>query len=85
MARFIIEDIWKEEKYRSLQGSYPVIFLSFADVKETSFGSARDKICHIIKCNNIRQHLIKLPEHHGVDVNNFPLLSMDDVWSIDEF
>lgn len=42
-------DIWKEEKYRRLQGSYPVIFLSFADVKETSFGSARDKICRIIK------------------------------------
>ena len=42
-------DIWKEEKYHSLQGSYPVIFLSFADVKETSFGSAREKICRIIK------------------------------------
>lgn len=42
-------DIWKEMKYRSLQGSYPVIFLSFADVKETSFGNARDKICRIIK------------------------------------
>lgn len=42
-------DIWKEEKYRSLRGSYPVIFLSFADVKETSFGNARDKICRIIK------------------------------------
>lgn len=42
-------DIWKEEKYRSLQGSYPVIFLSFADVKETSFGNAREKICRIIK------------------------------------
>ena len=41
--------IWKEAKYRSLHGSYPVIFLSFADVKETSFGSARDKICRIIK------------------------------------
>lgn len=25
--------IWKEEKYRELQGSYPVIFLSFADIK----------------------------------------------------
>ena len=24
--------IWKEEVYRRLQGSYPVIFLSFADV-----------------------------------------------------
>ena len=25
--------IWEEEKYRQLQGTYPVIFLSFADVK----------------------------------------------------
>lgn len=34
---------------------------------------------HILnKCNNIRQQLMKLPEHHGVDVGNFPLLSMDD-------
>ena len=25
--------IWKEEKYRNLQGIYPVIFISFASVK----------------------------------------------------
>lgn len=48
-ALFEGPDIWKEEKYRSLQGSYPVIFLSFADVKEISFANARDKICRIIK------------------------------------
>ena len=24
--------IWKEEKYRDLQGTYPVMFLTFADV-----------------------------------------------------
>lgn len=47
--------IWEEKspgadyKYHNLQGSYPVIFVSFADVKETSFQSARDKICRIIK------------------------------------
>lgn len=35
----------------------------------------------LTECNNIRQQLIKLPEHHGVDVDNFPLLSMDDFWS----
>lgn len=29
--------IWQEEKYRKLQGTYPVISLSFAGVKETSF------------------------------------------------
>ena len=28
--------VWQEEKYRSLQGTYPVISLSFAKVKQTS-------------------------------------------------
>ena len=28
--------IWKEEKYRTLQGTYPVISLSFARVKESN-------------------------------------------------
>ncbi len=41
--------IWQEETYRSLQGTYPVIFLSFADVKDTSFPNARKKICQIIE------------------------------------
>lgn len=34
--------------------------------------------------NQIRQQLMSLPEHHGVDVNNFPQLSMDDFWSVDD-
>ena len=29
--------IWKDEKYRKLQGTYPVLFISFADVKETDW------------------------------------------------
>ena len=37
--------IWKYEKYQKMQGTYPVIFLSFADVKETSFINTRKKIC----------------------------------------
>ena len=41
--------IWKEEKYRKLQGTYPVIFLSFADVKETSFVNERRQISQTIK------------------------------------
>ncbi|MEE0919424.1 MAG: AAA family ATPase, partial [Lachnospiraceae bacterium] len=28
--------IWEEEKYRQLQGTYPVIFVSFASVKDKS-------------------------------------------------
>ena len=41
--------IWKKEKYRLLQGTYPVLSLSFADVKETSFEQARKKMCRIIR------------------------------------
>lgn len=41
-------NIWKEETYRSLQGTYPVISLSFADVKDTSYEEARIKICQTI-------------------------------------
>ena len=40
--------IWQEEAYRNLQGTYPVIFLSFADVKESTFLQAREDICRII-------------------------------------
>ena len=29
--------IWREEKYRKLQGTYPVLFLSFAGIKENSY------------------------------------------------
>ncbi len=41
--------IWKDEKYRKMQGTCPVIFLSFAGVKEISFSHTRNKICQIIK------------------------------------
>lgn len=41
--------IWEDEKYRSLQGTYPVIFLSFAGVKAASFPDARKSICQIIE------------------------------------
>ena len=41
-------EIWEREEYRKLQGAYPVISLSFADVKETSFVQTRKAICRII-------------------------------------
>ena len=33
-------DIWKDEEYRELQGTYPVIFLSFAGIKQTEYSKA---------------------------------------------
>lgn len=41
--------IWKEEKYRSLQGTYPVLMVSFADVKENTFAQTRKAMCRILR------------------------------------
>ena len=40
--------IWEEEDYRSIQGTYPVISLSFANVKERDFASAKIRICQLL-------------------------------------
>lgn len=40
--------VWEDEGYRKLQGTYPVISLSFANIKETEFETARRKICQIL-------------------------------------
>ncbi len=40
--------VWQQEKYRRIQGTYPVIALSFAKVKESSYQEARKKICRIL-------------------------------------
>ena len=36
--------IWEDEKYRLLQGTYPVIFLSFADVKADNIQDAKFQV-----------------------------------------
>ncbi len=38
--------IWNNKKYHELQGNYPVIFLSFADIKADTFKNARMEIIH---------------------------------------
>ena len=40
--------IWKEEKYRDLQGTFPVIFVSFAGIKAENYGNARDGIIQVL-------------------------------------
>ena len=41
--------IWEEEKYRRLQGTYPVIALSFACVKAISFSEAKKSLYYLIE------------------------------------
>jgi len=40
--------IWEEEEYRAIQGTYPVISLSFANVKEKTFDAAKCRINQLI-------------------------------------
>ena len=40
--------IWEEEKYRELQGTYPVISLSFANIKEKDYESTKVIISQLI-------------------------------------
>ena len=40
--------IWNDEEYRALQGTYPVISLSFANVKENTFQKTIERIYQIL-------------------------------------
>ncbi len=40
--------IWQEEKYRKIQGTWPVICLSFANVKEPTYEMAKRRICQVL-------------------------------------
>ena len=41
--------IWKDEKYRNLQGTYPVLFLSFAGIKSSSFAEAKKGLFYLLE------------------------------------
>ena len=41
-------DIWKDESYRQMQGTWPVISLSFANVKEPTYEMAKRRICQLL-------------------------------------
>lgn len=40
--------IWKDKKFQELQGTYPVISLSFANVKEKDFNATKQRIGQLI-------------------------------------
>ena len=41
--------VWEREEFRALQGTYPVISLSFANVKENAYEKVRYRICQILR------------------------------------
>ena len=48
-------DIWKDGEYRELQGTYPVIFLSFADIKADNFKDTKNDLVSVIN-DAYKQH-----------------------------
>ena len=74
--------IWQEEKYRELQGTYPVISLSFANVKERGYQNVRKKICQLLTdLYTDRSFLLESPALEAGDKEIFKRISvhMDDV------
>ena len=74
--------IWNNEKFRALQGSYPVIYLSFADVKQSNYTDAVLKIKRII--TDVYQEYIEISRWEGLtDIQRKQFLAvspqMDDV------
>ena len=51
--------IWKEEKYRKLQGTYPVLSVTFANVKERNYKQTMEMICQILT-NLYNKHIFLL-------------------------
>ena len=47
-------NIWNYEEYRKLQGTYPVIFLSFAKIKNSSFRGMQEKMSDLFESMYIR-------------------------------
>lgn len=43
--------VWKDEEYRKIQGTYPVISLSFANIKDRKYQTTREKIIRML--NNL--------------------------------
>ena len=70
--------IWKEEKYRELQGTYPVIFVSFAEVKCRNFEDARRRLFETFE--NVYRKYPYLPENHYLSgiINRREALKKED-------
>lgn len=70
--------IWQEETYRRLQGTYPVIYLSFAGIKSSDFFSVKMEIYQLI-VDMFEKHRFLKKEGiiEGADEKFFDSVSME--------
>ena len=75
--------IWEHEEYREMQGKYPVIFLSFAGIKEKDYISAVYRInSRIRELYEINSHILESPNLTKRDKERFEN-SIDKIEDID--
>ena len=75
-------DIWKEEKFRELQGTYPVIFVTFAGVKGKTYEDTVKTIkIAIVKLFQQFDYLLVSDKINGTEKKQFEAVDeeMDDV------
>ena len=74
--------IWKHDEYRRLQGEYPVISLSFANIKEREFRTARKKICQFLANLYVKYSFLRdseiLTETDRIFFDRILAMDMDD-------
>ena len=73
--------IWQEEEYRALQGTYPVIALSFASIKDMEFKTVRKKLCQMFaNLYSKYSYLLKSDALSETDIRYFKRVTeeMDD-------
>lgn len=69
--------IWNYEKYRQLQGTYPVIFISFAEIKANNFKDTKNDMVSVI--NDVyKQHSYLLEDDMLTDAERNLFRQLDD-------
>lgn len=70
--------IWKEEKYRTLQGTFPVIFLSFAGVKTGNVEEMKTVVKQLITETYAQyKHIMRSEEFDDADREAFQAVGKD--------
>lgn len=69
--------IWNDEKYRQLHGTYPVIFISFAEIKANNFKDTKNVMVSVI--NDVyKQHSYLLEDAILTDAERNLFRQLDD-------
>ena len=69
--------IWNDEKYRQLQGTYPVIFISFAEIKANNFKDTKNDMVSVI--NDVyKQHSYLLEDDMLTDAERNLFRQLDN-------